>query len=139
MRPSSESLYGVDDNGRRYIVCLISKTCSCGRFQLDEIPCSHAIAVLRKKNITEFEPYCSEYYKPSTLISTYEIPIGPLPDEEDWNIPDSVLNEVVLPPKYKRPPGRPKKSRHKNMSEKNIIKYKLLWTVWSRRSQSTYL
>ncbi|KAH0705967.1 hypothetical protein KY285_010491 [Solanum tuberosum] len=82
VRPSSESLYGVDDNGRRYIVCLI------------------------------------KYYKPSTLISTYEIPIGPLPDEEDWNIPDSVLNEVVLPPKYKRPPGRPKKSRHKNMSEK---------------------
>ncbi|WMV47149.1 hypothetical protein MTR67_040534 [Solanum verrucosum] len=65
-----------------------------------------------------YAPVNREYYKPSTLISTYEIPIGPLPDEEDWNIPDSVLNEVVFPPKYKRPPGRPKKSRHKNMSEK---------------------
>ncbi|XP_027773525.1 uncharacterized protein LOC107017068 [Solanum pennellii] len=47
--PSSEFIFSVYETGRRYIVCLERKVCSCGRFQLDEIPCSHAIAVLKKK------------------------------------------------------------------------------------------
>ncbi|XP_075105019.1 uncharacterized protein LOC142179096 [Nicotiana tabacum] len=63
------------------------------------------------------EEYCSNYYKPNTVVMTYDVPVYPLPDRNDWNIPAHVAEEVVLPPKWKRPPGRPKKKRDKPLSE----------------------
>nr|XP_009803152.1 PREDICTED: uncharacterized protein LOC104248567 [Nicotiana sylvestris] len=65
---------------RRYIVCLESKKCSCGQFQLDELPCAHALAALRHRNET-YKNYCSPYYTKESLLHTYEIPVNPLPDE----------------------------------------------------------
>ncbi|XP_055835681.1 uncharacterized protein LOC129904162 [Solanum dulcamara] len=115
---SSEYLYSVYELGIRYIVCLERKTCTCGRFQLDEIPCPHAIAVLKSKNITDLHPYCSDYYKPEALANTYELPMVPMPDKKDWTAPKEILEEIVLPPIYKRMPGRPKKGRKKFANEK---------------------
>ncbi|XP_075110500.1 uncharacterized protein LOC142181500 [Nicotiana tabacum] len=114
--PSTEYLHTVNDGGRNYTVCLLERKCVCGRFQIDELPCPHAWAVLKSKVLMP-EEYCSSYYKPSTIVMTYDMPVYPLPDKNDWNIPEHVAEEVVLPPKWKRPPGRPKKKRDKNLSE----------------------
>ena len=87
------------------------------RFQVDEIPCSHACAVLKKKFLDP-EPYCSDLYKPNTLLVTYANPMNPLPDRKDWNVPAYVEHEIVKPPKFKKLPGRPpKKLRDKSYSE----------------------
>ncbi|KAH0655229.1 hypothetical protein KY285_030111 [Solanum tuberosum] len=115
---SSEYIFAVYEGAIRYIVCLERKTCSCGRFQHDEIPCAHAMAVLKKKNIKDVHPYCSDYYKHVALTNTYALPIEPMPDKSDWIAPESVLEEVVLPPRYKKMPGRPRKKRKKNPDEK---------------------
>ncbi|XP_070008238.1 uncharacterized protein [Nicotiana sylvestris] len=114
--PSTEYLHIVNDGGRNYTVCLLERKCVCGRFQIDELPCPHAWAILKSKFLMP-EEYCSSYYKPSTIVMTYDVPVYPLPDKNDWNIPEHVAEEVVLPPKWKRPPGRPKKKRDKNLSE----------------------
>nr|XP_016472825.1 PREDICTED: uncharacterized protein LOC107794808 [Nicotiana tabacum] len=114
--PSTEYLHTVNDGGRNYTVCLLERKCVCGRFQIDELSCPHAWAVLKSKFLMP-EEYCSSYYKPSTIVMTYDVPVYPLPDKNDWNIPEHVAEEVVLPPKWKRPPGRPKKKRDKNLSE----------------------
>ncbi|XP_070012874.1 uncharacterized protein [Nicotiana sylvestris] len=114
--PSTEYLHTVNDGGRNYTVCLLERKCICGRFQIDELPCPHVWAVLKSKFLMP-EEYCSSYYKPSTIVMTYDVPVYPLPDKNDWNIPEHVAEEVVLPPKWKRPPGRPKKKRDKNLSE----------------------
>ncbi|XP_070046037.1 uncharacterized protein [Nicotiana tomentosiformis] len=45
------------------------------------------------------------------LLKTYEIPVNPLSDETTWQIPEHVSSEVVLPPKGKIKPGRPKKNK----------------------------
>nr|XP_016454430.1 PREDICTED: protein FAR1-RELATED SEQUENCE 3-like [Nicotiana tabacum] len=45
------------------------------------------------------------------LLKIYEIPVNPLPDETTWQIPEDVSSQVVLPPKGKIKPGRPKKKR----------------------------
>ena len=37
----------------------------------------------------------------------------PKPDKSDWIVPESVLEEVVLPPRYKKMPGRPRKKERK--------------------------
>ncbi|XP_016510305.2 uncharacterized protein LOC107827642 [Nicotiana tabacum] len=109
-------LHMVNDEGRHYTVCLLEKKCSCGRFQVDELPCPHAWVVLKSKFLVP-EDYCSDYYKPKSVVMTYEVPVYPLPDRIEWNIPACISKEVVLPPKWKRPPRRPKKKRDKLFSE----------------------
>ncbi|XP_019229221.1 PREDICTED: uncharacterized protein LOC109210278 [Nicotiana attenuata] len=96
--PSTEYLHTVNDGGRNYTVCLLERKCVCGRFQIDELPCPHAWAVLKSKFLMP-EEYCSNYYKPSTIVMIYDVPVYPLPDKNDWNIPEHVAEEVVLPPK----------------------------------------
>lgn len=57
-------------------------------------------------------------YKQKTVLTTYELSIYPLSDRVDWVIPYHILANVVLPPVFKRPPGRPKKkTRDKSFSE----------------------
>ncbi|KAH0670849.1 hypothetical protein KY289_025342 [Solanum tuberosum] len=114
----SEYIFAVYEGAIRYIECLERKTCSCGRFQHDEIPCAHAITVLKKKNIKDVHPYCFDYYKHDALTNTYALPIEPMLDKSDWIAPESVLEEVVLPPRYKKMLGRPRKKRKKNPDEK---------------------
>ncbi|KAM3319359.1 hypothetical protein P3S67_006559 [Capsicum chacoense] len=55
IRESSSYIYGVYEEGRKYIVQLVNRTCNCGRFQLNEIPCAHAIAVLKSKHVKEMK------------------------------------------------------------------------------------
>ncbi|XP_075080137.1 uncharacterized protein LOC142165496 [Nicotiana tabacum] len=114
VRASTDYIHTVLDGVRRYIVCLENKRCSCGQFQLDELPCPHALAALRHKD-ESYEQYCSPYYTRESLLRTYEIPVNPLLDESKWNMP-----EVVNPPSGgKRQPGRPQKQRYKIYDEVN--------------------
>ncbi|XP_060202697.1 uncharacterized protein LOC132631112 [Lycium barbarum] len=118
---STEYVYTVNDGPRRFIIDLKRKTCSCRMFQMDKIPCSHAWAVLKSKNLTA-DAYCSELFKPNTVVNTYDVLVDPLPDESEWNVPTHILEEVVLPPRYKRPPGRPEKKRDNPLMELMIGK-----------------
>ncbi|KAG5589923.1 hypothetical protein H5410_040437 [Solanum commersonii] len=65
--------------------------CNCGKFQHDEIPCVHAIVVVKRNNITKIHPYCSDYYKSAALANTYELPMVPMPDKDDWSVLEYVL------------------------------------------------
>ncbi|XP_060183061.1 uncharacterized protein LOC132613016 [Lycium barbarum] len=68
---STEYVYTVNDGPRCFIIDLKKKTCSCRIFQLDEIPCSHAWAVLKNKNLAA-DAYCSKLFKPETVVNTYD-------------------------------------------------------------------
>ncbi|XP_069152024.1 uncharacterized protein [Solanum lycopersicum] len=72
---STEYIYNVTDDGRSFVVRLKNKTCSCGKFQDEEIPCEHVWVVLKRKK---------------------------------WIIPEAIMYDEVRPPKFKRPPERPK-------------------------------
>ncbi|XP_016459416.2 uncharacterized protein LOC107782974 [Nicotiana tabacum] len=125
VRASTNHLYTVLDGVKRYIVCLETKKCSCGKFQLDELPCAHALAALRHRKET-YENYCSPYYTRKSLLLTYEMPVNPLPDESKWDVPQYILDEVVKPPAGdKRQPGRPHKERYKTFDEIKSEKYKV--------------
>ncbi|XP_047267694.1 uncharacterized protein LOC124898113 [Capsicum annuum] len=95
---SSIYVYSIYDDDRKYII-----TC--------------AIAVLKSKHVVDMKPYCSEFYYPGTLRKTYEESMFSMPNKKDWIVPQEVMDEVVLPSKYKRSPGRPKKNMHKKSSE----------------------
>ena len=93
-------MHSVRHEGETFIVCLARKTCTCMKFQVDEIQCSHAWAVLKKKYF-DVGPYCSDVYKPSNLLNTYSIPIRPLPDQNEWNVPGYINDQIVQPPNHK--------------------------------------
>ncbi|XP_016582059.2 uncharacterized protein LOC107879549 [Capsicum annuum] len=117
VKTSSTYIYSVYESGRRYIIDLENGLCNCARFQIDQIPCAHAIFVLKSKHVKDFGDYCLEYYKPNTLVKTYEVSIVSMPDKKDWDVPNSVDEEEVLPPLYKIHSGRPKKGRKKKSCE----------------------
>lgn len=117
MVSSTIHVHNVSDEERRFIVYLANKTCSCGQFQIDETPCEHAWVVLKFKYL-EPNDYCSNLYKSKTVLKTYEVSIYSLPDRKNWVIPEHILADLVLPPIFKRPPGRlKKKSRDKSFSK----------------------
>ncbi|XP_070013135.1 uncharacterized protein [Nicotiana sylvestris] len=117
VRALTDYIHTVLDGVRCYIICLENKRCSCRQFQLDKLPCPHALAALRQRD-ESFEQYCSPYYTRVNLLRTYEIPVNPLPDESKWNVPQHITEEVVNPPKEgKMKPGRPQKERYKTYDE----------------------
>ncbi|KAM3306190.1 hypothetical protein P3S67_013060 [Capsicum chacoense] len=118
IRESTNYIDNVYEEGRKYIIRLDNRACNCSRFQLDEIPCAHASAILKSKHVKEMKSYYSDYYEKETLVKTYEMPLCPMPNKRDWHVPPEVLEDVVLPPKYKRQLGKLKKERQKKSSEK---------------------
>lgn len=49
------------------------------------------------KNIDNRISCCSDYYKPTILVMAYEVPMILMLDMKDWNIPQCIDEEVVLP------------------------------------------
>ncbi|XP_047268055.1 uncharacterized protein LOC124898451 [Capsicum annuum] len=109
-------VYVVLHEDRCFIICLEKKTCTCHRFQIDEILCAHTYVVLKSKHF-EADDYCSNLYKPVALLGTYEISPLPLSDRFTWEISNFILSEIFLPPKYKRYHGRPKKRKREKSVE----------------------
>ncbi|XP_060187673.1 uncharacterized protein LOC132616919 [Lycium barbarum] len=100
VRASTEFLHTVTDGMKRFSVCLRSKICCRGRFQLDEIPCRHALAAIMYRH-QHGEDYYSAYYSNKNFKDTYAIPVEPIPCESTWEIPLDVLEQIVLPPDIK--------------------------------------
>nr|XP_009604097.1 uncharacterized protein LOC104098943 [Nicotiana tomentosiformis] len=117
VRHATEQLYTVLEGVRRNIVCLEEGTCSCGRFQMDELSYPHAWAVLKNQQL-KLGQYCSFYYKKDNLLRTYDFSLNPIPDEISWVIPKEVLDDVVLSPKVRKNAGKPRKKRLKPASKK---------------------
>ena len=107
---ANNDLYNVCNNEKTDIVHLKNKTCTCNKFQLDEIPCEHALAVLRMLNQEPYS-YCSSFYTKESMQATYGGTVYPVPSQSTWIVPIEVRNILLLPPKGRIRPGRPKKRR----------------------------
>ncbi|XP_062100818.1 protein FAR1-RELATED SEQUENCE 5-like [Humulus lupulus] len=107
----------VEQKGN-FLVNLMEKTCECKRFQQDEIPCAHAIAVFAKTRLKTYD-YVADYYKTTTMKATYDSIVHPLPNEGEWTLPET-LNIIVLPPKSRKPPGRPRRKRIRSRGEPKV-------------------
>ncbi|XP_055822021.1 uncharacterized protein LOC129890504 [Solanum dulcamara] len=105
---TSDYVHTVNDEDTMFIVFLKTKTCTCMRFQMEEILCSHIWVVLKNEHLVP-DPFCSEYYKPKMLLTTYNILIYPLSDRNYWKILDHIENDIVRPSEFKRQPKRPQK------------------------------
>jgi hypothetical protein len=97
----------------RFTVDLKTNTCSCRYWQVFGIPCAHACAALFK--MTE-EPnnYVHMCFSIEAYKRTYQHVLQPVEHESAWPVFE---NPKPLPPRVKKMPGRPPKSRRKDASE----------------------
>ncbi|XP_021802178.1 uncharacterized protein LOC110746282 [Prunus avium] len=93
--------------GRNFAVDLNTHSCSCHAWDLNGIPCLHACAAISWFHGNP-EDFCDAVYKKEAYLRAYEPMIMPMTSQDQWmkiNLPR------LLPPKYHKQPGRPKKTR----------------------------
>ncbi|XP_057976837.1 uncharacterized protein LOC131163988 [Malania oleifera] len=111
---SDEVEFEVISTERSDIVNIGTHCCSCRDWQLYGIPCSHAVAAIMscRKDVYAFAEKC---FTVASYHETYSKEIHPLPGKIEWKKTDEAPAndevQLVRPPKFRRPPGRPEKKR----------------------------
>ncbi|PQM41516.1 uncharacterized protein Pyn_01377 [Prunus yedoensis var. nudiflora] len=96
---SGDMKYQVTNmEGGQYVVDLGTRSCSCMRWDLCGIPCSHAIARISRRRQDPFD-YVNEYYKKAAYLKSYNPIISPMPSIDQWQRHDP---NPLLPPLYKK-------------------------------------
>ncbi|XP_059306239.1 uncharacterized protein LOC132057629 [Lycium ferocissimum] len=102
---------------------LQSRSCTCRVFDLDKIPCPHAMAALRVQYGDDFGrriyDYSSPYYKVENYIIAYCEEIYPVPSEESWEVPLEILEREIPPPYID--PSKPEEGGQRGGVESGII------------------
>lgn len=88
------NVYEIDYHDCSYSVDMGLKTCGCGMWQLNGIPCNHVACVITSKK-QKVDDYVSDYYTTIRWRKTYECSIRPVEGMKLW----PMLNRLpVLPP-----------------------------------------
>ncbi|KAK3205632.1 hypothetical protein Dsin_019678 [Dipteronia sinensis] len=108
--------FHVKDGGLDGTVDLTTKTCTSKEFDVDQLPCAHALGCIRLRGFS-FVDYCSPYYSSAFLVAAYSGEIHPLRQPSEWLVPEDIASKIVHPPVGRRGPGRPKKNRTPSFGE----------------------
>ncbi|XP_075507547.1 uncharacterized protein LOC142544377 [Primulina tabacum] len=106
--------FDVRSRGHSAIVDLESKRCTCRVFDIDRIPCAHAIAASGLANIDLYD-MCSEYYSTMSWCMAYSETVYLVPEENEW--PRNINFPFVLPPLLEKRVGRRKQNRIPSIGE----------------------
>lgn len=118
-RPADQFEYAVTNNACQiWIVDMSERTCTCRRFQLDQIPCPHAMAVCNHRRVNPYN-YCSNYYTKDYLYGCYSSVVHHIGSADGWDVPEEVRSQIVNPPKTKRGPGKPRVRRILSQGEEH--------------------
>ncbi|XP_038711809.1 uncharacterized protein LOC120006004 [Tripterygium wilfordii] len=83
------------------------RTCTCRKFQMQQLQCVHALAACRFRNVT-VHSLCSRYYTNEAIMVAYAEPIYTVSLE---NQRIASRDRVLLPPDTRRSGGRPRERR----------------------------
>ncbi|KAL0540231.1 hypothetical protein IC582_024464 [Cucumis melo] len=108
--------FHVKDLDKEEVVNLQTKECTCKEFQAEQLPCSHAIAAARVRNINVYS-LCANYYTNECLLAAYAEAVYPVGNQSDWKTSEDYVHMTVLPPKVVKRVGRPKKKRIPSVGE----------------------
>ncbi|XP_045816626.1 uncharacterized protein LOC123909782 isoform X2 [Trifolium pratense] len=98
-----------------FIVNLDKRTCTCNFWELVGIPCRHAISAMGFSNQNP-EDFVDHYYSREAYELCYSFSVSAINGQDMW--PEAEVEvEDMLPPQYKRGPGRPKKMRRRDAHE----------------------
>ncbi|XP_073037446.1 uncharacterized protein [Primulina eburnea] len=106
--------FDVRSRGHSAIVDLESKRCTCRVFDIDRIPCAHAITASWLAKIDLYD-MCSEYYSTMSWCMGYSETVYPVPEENEWS--RNINFPLVLPPLLEKKVGRRKQNRIPSIGE----------------------
>ncbi|KAG8383030.1 hypothetical protein BUALT_Bualt05G0141900 [Buddleja alternifolia] len=101
------------DNVDRFTVNLRTHSCSCRRWDLIGIPCSHAMSAIGCQDIEPYD-YVHESYSVSTYLSVYSHAISPVNGPKLWEKTGYIS---PMPPNFGRKRGRPARARRLGADE----------------------
>ncbi|KAK2641859.1 hypothetical protein Ddye_023622 [Dipteronia dyeriana] len=79
IHPIHINKFKVDDKWKETIIDLDEHSCSCHEWDLDDLLCSHAMAVVRFKGVS-INSLVSDLYTIGFLKHAYEIGVNPVPN-----------------------------------------------------------
>ncbi|XP_057529748.1 uncharacterized protein LOC130808285 [Amaranthus tricolor] len=99
----------MDEDDETYVVNLQTMKCTCYKWNLLGIPCTHAMACNSRRKL-DFVPYVKEAYYVSTYVRTCSPIFHGMPGHKQWT---SSKLARPLPPPFRNMPGRPSKKKRK--------------------------
>ncbi|GAA0148925.1 hypothetical protein LIER_08235 [Lithospermum erythrorhizon] len=115
---ANEAEFEVISHEGTHIVDIRNRNCMCGGWQLQGLPCAHAVAALLSCRQTVHR-YTESCFTIATYRKTYSQTIHPIPDRTLWKEisetsqgdGDDAEEIVVNPPRTLQLPGQPRKKR----------------------------
>ena len=108
MKPANQNLFEVINDNRTRLVNLKERTCTCNRFQKDELSCSHAVVVMKEMKIDTYK-YSAEDYTTKSWVQTYQETVHPVGNQDEWELPSFFEDIIILLRVGRLKSGRPKK------------------------------
>jgi len=97
---SNQMQFEVDSAHEAWrVVDLQRRTCGCGRWQLNGIPCPHAVCAIYLKK-RKPETYVCYWYMMDTYRKSYGFRINLMPDPDEWPVDEGV--EPIEPPQPRK-------------------------------------
>ncbi|XP_038704741.1 uncharacterized protein LOC120000684 [Tripterygium wilfordii] len=118
VEPKSHIEFYVRDGFGDGEVNFHDKTCTCRKFQMQQLPCVHALAACRFRNVT-VHFLCSWYYTNEAIMVAYAEPIYTVSLE---NQRIASQDRVLLPPDTRRSGGRPRERRIPSAGETMAVR-----------------
>ncbi|XP_022024998.1 uncharacterized protein LOC110925352 [Helianthus annuus] len=116
---NGEGHYQVTGGVNQYVVNVEQRTCSCRRWELNGIPCRHAVTAIWNKashgQVGLPESFVHPVYRMDRWKQVYTFKVYPINGKS--MCPRSLLPATITPPYYHKSVGRPKKARRKAASE----------------------
>ncbi|KAK1646972.1 hypothetical protein QYE76_064777 [Lolium multiflorum] len=106
-------LWQVSNSRRNCAVNLKNHTCSCRKWDITGVPCSHAVAAIMKVR-QHPEDYVHEFFKKPLYKEAYKHVVYPVPGPDDWKKTET---DDIDPPVFREKPGRKQVKRRKGQFE----------------------
>ncbi|XP_023751778.2 uncharacterized protein LOC111900139 [Lactuca sativa] len=105
----------------QHVVDMTNMSCTCRRWELNRIPCRHAIATIHEMDdsgdkVGELYTYVNKVYWLQTWNEAYSYTVNPIKGRAMW--PKSTCPFQLTPPPHHNQPGRPKTERKRSADEK---------------------
>ncbi|CAI9279523.1 unnamed protein product [Lactuca saligna] len=105
----------------QHVVDMTNMSCTCRRWELNGIPCRHAIATIHEMadsgdKVGELYTYVNKVYWLQTWNEAYSYTVDPIKGRAMW--PKSTCPFQLTPPPHHNQPGRPKTKRKRSADEK---------------------
>ncbi|CAL2266766.1 unnamed protein product [Prunus armeniaca] len=94
-------------HGGMYVVDLERHMCTCRKWDLCRIPCSHSMVAIAKTEKSTYD-FVHSLYKRAAYDRAYESYISPMPSQEYWR---KIGHRPIKPSLYHKQPGRLRTSR----------------------------